>query len=103
VDFSRALRLLGDRIRVARKAKGLSQEELALEAGIDRSFMGQVERGQRNVSVLTLYKLAAVIGVDVGSFFGTAMLPPQPARPRSPRRRRRSTPASAAGHPPDHS
>jgi transcriptional regulator with XRE-family HTH domain len=103
VDFSGALRLLGERIRVARKAKGLSQEELALEAGIDRSFMGQVERGQRNVSVLTLYKLAAVIGVDVGSFFGTAMLPPQPARPRNPRHRHRSTPDAAADHPPDHS
>lgn len=67
VEFQGALRVLGERIRTARKRKGLSQERLALEAGIDRSFMGQVERGQRNVSFSTLCRLASVIGQDVGA------------------------------------
>lgn len=62
---------------MARKARGLSQEDLALRAGIDRSFMGQVERGQRNVSVATLCRLAAVIGRDLGSL--CADLPDTPA------------------------
>lgn len=38
-----------------------------MEAGIDRSFVGQVERGERNVSVVTLCKLSQVIGCDLGS------------------------------------
>lgn len=62
---------------MARKARGLSQEDLALQAGIDRSFMGQVERGQRNVSVATLCRLATVVGRDLGSL--CADLPDTPA------------------------
>lgn len=45
---------------------GISQESLALHADIDRSFMGQVERGQRNVSFVTLCKIASVLKVDLG-------------------------------------
>lgn len=63
----KALQTLGDRIREARKGTGLSQEELALQADIDRSFMGQVERGQRNISVLTLLRVARVLDVNLGS------------------------------------
>jgi transcriptional regulator with XRE-family HTH domain len=60
--------MLGSRIREARKAMGLSQEQAALEADIDRSFMGQVERGQRNVSISTLLRLARVLDVNLGSW-----------------------------------
>jgi transcriptional regulator with XRE-family HTH domain len=67
VASDKALRLLGERIREARKALGLSQEELALQADIDRSFMGQVERGQRNISVMTLLRMARVLEVNLGS------------------------------------
>lgn len=61
------MQTLGERIREARKATGLSQEQLALQADIDRSFMGQVERGQRNISVLTLLRMARVLDVNLGS------------------------------------
>lgn len=64
---NKALQTLGDRIREARKSTGLSQEELALQADIDRSFMGQVERGQRNISVLTLLRMARVLDINLGS------------------------------------
>lgn len=67
VASDKALQTLGDRIREARKATGLSQEELALQADIDRSFMGQVERGQRNISVLTLLRVARVLDINLGS------------------------------------
>ncbi|HEX7861713.1 MAG TPA: helix-turn-helix transcriptional regulator [Verrucomicrobiae bacterium] len=59
--------MLGDRIRATRKERGLSQENLALEANLDRSFVGQVERGERNVSFLTLCAIAFVIETDVGT------------------------------------
>ena len=65
VSLADSLKVLGGRIREARKRKGFSQEGLALAADIDRSFMGQVERGQRNVSFATLYRLAMVIGCDL--------------------------------------
>jgi transcriptional regulator with XRE-family HTH domain len=65
VSVAQSLKVLGSRIRELRKRRGFSQEGLALAADIDRSFMGQVERGQRNVSFATLYRLAAVIGCDL--------------------------------------
>ena len=44
------LKLLGARIRQMRQVRGLSQEQLALEAGLDRSYVGGVERGERNIT-----------------------------------------------------
>jgi transcriptional regulator with XRE-family HTH domain len=66
VNTKRSLAVLGTRIRDARKGLGISQEGLALHADIDRSFMGQVERGQRNVSFVTLCKIASVLKTDLG-------------------------------------
>ncbi len=65
-----SLAVLGTRIRDARKGLGISQEGLALHADIDRSFMGQVERGQRNVSFITLCKIASVLKTDLGVLCG---------------------------------
>ncbi|ELB2004662.1 helix-turn-helix domain-containing protein [Vibrio vulnificus] len=48
-----------------RKSKGLSQEKLALQAGIDRSYVGRVERGEVNLTVEKLYNLAEALGCDV--------------------------------------
>ena len=62
-----SLKILGERIRDARKQKNLSQEELAFEAGIDRSYMGGVERGQRNPSFKALCMIAKAVKTDVGS------------------------------------
>lgn len=59
---------LGEHIREARKAKGLSQEQLALQAEIDRSYVGGIERGERNVSFLTLVKIAICLECDVSKF-----------------------------------
>ena len=59
---------LGDQIREARKAKNLSQEQLALHAEIDRSYVGGIERGERNVSFLTLVKIAICLECDVSKF-----------------------------------
>ena len=59
---------MGNQIREARKAKGLSQEQLAYNAEVDRSYVGGIERGERNVSFLTLVKIAECLGCDVSKF-----------------------------------
>jgi transcriptional regulator with XRE-family HTH domain len=59
---------LGSQIRELRKSKGLSQEQLALKAEVDRSYVGGIERGERNVSFLTLVKIANCLGCDVAIF-----------------------------------
>ncbi len=59
---------LGNQIREERKKKGLSQEQLAFDAGVDRSYIGGIERGERNVSFLTLVKIADCLGCDVAKF-----------------------------------
>jgi transcriptional regulator with XRE-family HTH domain len=62
-----SLKILGERIRSARKAKGLSQEDLALQAETAPSYIGGVERGERNPSFKKLCAIARVVGRDVGS------------------------------------
>ncbi len=60
---------IGWNLRRLRVAKGLSQERLALEAGIDRSYVGRIERGLENVTVSALEALAAVLGSNVRDLF----------------------------------
>ncbi|MDO9478414.1 MAG: helix-turn-helix transcriptional regulator [Pseudohongiella sp.] len=68
--------LLGKRIRLLRKAAGFSQEGLALACGLDRSYLGRIERGEVNITVMTLYQIAEVIGCD-----GKDLLPENDHRP----------------------
>jgi transcriptional regulator with XRE-family HTH domain len=49
---------VAENVRKARKAAGFSQEELALEADVDRTYISQVERGKRNITVVILGRLA---------------------------------------------
>jgi transcriptional regulator with XRE-family HTH domain len=58
---------LGNRIRAARKASSLTQEGLAHESDIDRSYIGGVERGERNVTFTILCKIAKALKCDVVS------------------------------------
>jgi transcriptional regulator with XRE-family HTH domain len=61
-----SLQVLGERIRAARKAVGLTQEGLALEADLDRSYVGEIERGQRNLSFEKLFAIALVVDSEIG-------------------------------------
>jgi len=54
---------LGAAIRRARLAKGLSQEALAVDAGLDRSYMGGIERGGHNLTLMNLVKIAGALKV----------------------------------------
>ncbi len=56
--------LLGQNVRRLRQQRGLSQEELALDAGMKRSYLSDLERGTRNPSVKALGRLAEALGVD---------------------------------------
>ncbi len=56
---------LGDAIRRIRVSKNISQEELALMADVDRSHLGRVERGDNNVAMLTLVRLANALDVSI--------------------------------------
>ena len=58
---------LGQRIRIARKALDMTQEDLADASEIDRSYVGGVERGERNLTFTMLCKIAAALHCDVGS------------------------------------
>lgn len=58
-------RILADNLRAFRRSKHLSQEELADMCDLHRTYVGSVERGERNVSLSTLETLAAALGVSV--------------------------------------
>ncbi|WP_417596029.1 helix-turn-helix domain-containing protein [Parasphingorhabdus sp.] len=64
-DADRLLPKIGDVIRCARKERGLSQEALADASGIDRSHLGRIERGERNLTVLNLKKIANALESQV--------------------------------------
>ncbi len=61
--------LIGDRIWFLRNEKGLSQEELGWKAKLHYTYIGAVERGEKNVSVLTLNKIARALGASINDFF----------------------------------
>lgn len=70
------LDILGQRIRSRRRELGLSQEALAHVAGLDRSYVGRIERGEHNLTFTALVRLARAMGCDVARL--TAGLPPTP-------------------------
>lgn len=59
----------GERIRQIRKNNGLSQEALALACGLDRTYIGGVERGERNISLINIYKIASALGIGAKVLF----------------------------------
>ena len=61
------LKVLGQRIRAKRKSRGWTQEDLADIAGIDRSYIGGVERGQRNLTFKVLCQICNALGCDVAA------------------------------------
>ncbi|MFD0716115.1 helix-turn-helix domain-containing protein [Paenibacillus sp. GCM10027626] len=61
--------LVGERIRVIRKAKGLTQLQLAELSNLDDAYIGAVERGERNFTIDTLEKIHTALQVDVTHLF----------------------------------
>lgn len=61
--------LLGKKIRRMRKEQGLSQEALAYESGIDRAYLGKIERGEKNITVLKLFQICDTLEVSIRELF----------------------------------
>jgi transcriptional regulator with XRE-family HTH domain len=59
----------GIRVRALRVAAGMSQEELADRCALDRTYIGGVERGERNVSLVNIHRLAVGLGVNPEDLF----------------------------------
>lgn len=71
------LREFGDRLRTARRQAGLSQEALAHEAGLHRTYIGSVERGERNIALLNILTLATVLDTDASTLLNGLRRPPR--------------------------
>jgi transcriptional regulator with XRE-family HTH domain len=61
--------LFGQRLREIREQKGISQEKLAALAGLNRTYISKIERGERNVSLETAARLASVLEINMMDFF----------------------------------
>lgn len=63
------LRLFGERLRELRTERNLSQERLAELAGLDRNYIGQIERAERNVALVNIVRISTALGVEPGELF----------------------------------
>lgn len=59
----------GSRVRKLRRSHGLSQEALALACGLDRTYVGSVERGERNISLINIHLIASALKSPVRELF----------------------------------
>lgn len=64
---------VGERVRELRKWTGLTQEQLALKADLDRTYIASVEAGKRNISIVNLEKIICALDMDFGTFFANYM------------------------------
>ena len=69
VQDRKLLKSIGDRIRVIRQERGYSQEELAYKAGLDRTYVGSVERGERNISLINLERIMRALDLSAADAF----------------------------------
>lgn len=67
------LKQLGLSIKLARVRKGLSQEELAELAGLHRTYIGMVERAERNITVINLVQIAKALNVSLDKLFDNSL------------------------------
>lgn len=68
-SIDQVYKTLGERIVNARNAKGMSQEKLATNSGIDRSHMGFIEQGRRKPTLSTLFKIAKSLDISLEQLF----------------------------------
>jgi transcriptional regulator with XRE-family HTH domain len=63
------LRLFGERLRQIRTERNLSQERLAELAGLDRNYIGQIERAERNVALVNIIRIAKALDIEPQTLF----------------------------------
>jgi transcriptional regulator with XRE-family HTH domain len=59
----------GEKVRELRKEKGLSQEELSFIADLHRTYIGMIERAEKNITLANIEKIAKALGVDIKKLF----------------------------------
>jgi len=59
----------GERVRAKRLEKGLSQEELAVKAGVHRTYIGMIERAEKNITLSNIEKVAIALELDIEDLF----------------------------------
>ncbi len=59
----------GERVRFFRKQKGLSQEQLAFKANLHRTYIGMIERAEKNITLLNIEKIAIALDVSITELF----------------------------------
>jgi transcriptional regulator with XRE-family HTH domain len=67
--MARINKLIGKKIREIRTQIGISQEELSFKAGMHRTYIGQIERGEKNLGLINLEKIARALNVKIPSLF----------------------------------
>lgn len=68
------LKAIGEEIRARRKELGVSQEQLALLATIDRAYVGGVERGEHNLTIMTLHQLSQALQINPSELLAKARM-----------------------------
>lgn len=69
IKVTRESKRIGNKIRIFRKEKGITQEDLAWKAGLNRAYVGYIERGERNPSTETISKIARALKVPMHRLF----------------------------------
>ena len=64
----------GERVRDLRKERGLSQEELAFKADLHRTYIGMIERAEKNITLVNVEKIANALNIDIKNFFNATNL-----------------------------
>jgi transcriptional regulator with XRE-family HTH domain len=82
-------RQFGSRLRELRQEQGMTQEAVAFRAGLSPNYVGDVERGERNLGLENIYRLADALGISPSRFFE-----PSPIDPYQPAGRRKASPDS---------
>ena len=59
----------GERVREIRKEKGLSQEELSFKADLHRTYIGMIERAEKNITLVNIEKIANALDVSINDLF----------------------------------
>ncbi len=62
---SEILKNIGNNVREYRKSKGISQEELAFDAELHRTYIGMIERAEKNITILNIEKIAKALNVTI--------------------------------------
>ena len=61
--------MFGERVRKFRKEKGLSQEQLAFKADLHRTYIGMIERAEKNITLINIEKIANSLDVEISQLF----------------------------------